>query len=415
MSLVRKDKSWSIFCRDNGSMFIVVMVIMAVLTIFITGHLSSIAREHRMTKRYIRNLSALNLAEAGIEAAIWEMTYDNGDFTSSEGWTGPADLKTKTGSLLISTGDTQGEYSVSVGDPTGSAPVIVSTGYVPSATAADRKERTVRTEFLKVNGGIEYGIFGKDSITISGGSITDSYVSENGAYADQTSGDDGNVATNGDIIINGDTSYISGDATPGPGQTVSDPDQVSGDSTPNTDTVVLSPIPPAEIADAAIHNNNAIIPSEFWQGNPDDYRLKLTNGDSLILTEGTYYFTEFSMSGGTITTSGQVTIYLTGDCNMTGGSLINTSQIPANLIIKSSAAPNPDNMMLAGDSDIYAVVYAPSADIQIAGGGDFYGSAVSGGDLTISGGGSFHYDESLNSLNNGNASYNMVSWSESFL
>ena len=179
------------------------MVIMAVLTIFITGHLSSSAREHRMTKRYIRNLSALNLAEAGIEVAIWEMTYDDGDFTSSEGWTGPADLKTKTGSLLISTGEPQGEYSVSVGDPTGSAPVIVSTGYVPSVTAPNMKQRTVRTEFLRVGGGIEYGIFGEDSITISGGSITDSYVSENGAYADQTPGDDGNVATNGDIIING--------------------------------------------------------------------------------------------------------------------------------------------------------------------------------------------------------------------
>ena len=49
---------------------------------------------------------------------------------------------------------------------------------------------------------------------------------------------------------------------------------------------------------------------------------------------------------------------------------------------------------ITSDTTFYGVVYAPNTSVTLNAGGDFYGAIV-GKDLSVSGGGLGHYDESL--------------------
>src|SRR4029077_15285279 len=76
-----------------------------------------------------------------------------------------------------------------------------------------------------------------------------------------------------------------------------------------------------------------------------------------------------------------------------GGSLQNTSLIPLNLQVSSSYTGS-NGVTVSGSSATDMTIYAPGTDVQITGGGPFYGALV-GKTLTISGGSSLHQDLAL--------------------
>ncbi len=107
--------------------------------------------------------------------------------------------------------------------------------------------------------------------------------------------------------------------------------------------------------------------------------------------------------GSSITLGGAVVIYITGNCDLSGGAVLNTGEIAANLQLEVMG----NSVQLSGGSDTYAVVYAPSADIQDSGQAGFFGMMV-GQSIEISGGAGLHYDESLNGLVSGGAAAQLV-------
>ncbi len=146
--------------------------------------------------------------------------------------------------------------------------------------------------------------------------------------------------------------------------------------------------------------------------------LNVSGGATKTLSAGNYRFTSISLSGGSstltidgqvmlhidgnltlsggsriIVTTGPVTIYVNGQkMDISGGSLINNSQIPKNLIIYGTAGLQTAN--LSGGSSQYALVYAPTAAITLSGGQNTFGSVI-GSTVNLSGGSSVHFDESL--------------------
>ncbi len=119
----------------------------------------------------------------------------------------------------------------------------------------------------------------------------------------------------------------------------------------------------------------------------------MSGGDYLTLPAGTYYFAKLTLGGGSyITVNGAVVIYTTGDVDISGGSVANTTSIPSNFQLYSSTT---GKVTISGSSQMYAEVYAPQADITRSGGSSaFFGSMV-GKTLTLSGGGGLHYDTAL--------------------
>ncbi len=237
------------------------------------------------------------------------------------------------------------------------------------------------------------GFVGLNGINISGGSYTNSYNSGSG-YSAGSAGSQGNICSNSSISLSGGSTIVNGNATPGIGDTVSASGGSSVTGTTTAETTALSE-PAVNTSGAAASNNNANIPLSQQGKNPIDGQgdFTLQGGDYLTLPAGTYYFAKLTLGGGsTITVNAAVVIYTTGDVDISGGSVANTTSIPSNFVLDSSTT---GKVTISGSSQMYGIVYAPAADITRSGGSsDFFGSMV-GKSLTLSGGGGLHYDTAL--------------------
>jgi hypothetical protein len=125
--------------------------------------------------------------------------------------------------------------------------------------------------------------------------------------------------------------------------------------------------------------------------------LTVSGGGTATLAGGTYCFNNVTVSGGsTLVINGQtgpVKISVTGKFVDSGGSLQNTSQIPANLQVTSSYTGS-NGVTVSGSSATYLSIYAPGTDVTVSGGGPLYGSLV-GKTLTVSGNSAIHEDLGL--------------------
>ncbi len=241
------------------------------------------------------------------------------------------------------------------------------------------------------------GLFiGIDKVTISGGSFTDSYHSDDGPYNAASAGNQGHVCSDGPITLSG-PSYIDGNAFPGENDSVSTSGSsyVTGSRDPRTELLNL---PPVDFGDSASNNNNALIPASDDSQEPYDAgngKFGLSGGDHVTLAPGTYHFSEFVLSGGSsITLTGPTTIYCVGKFTASGSSIVNSTALPTNLQVFCTG----DKVDISGGSHFYGVVYAPTSKVvRSSGSGHVFGSLI-GKELTLSGGGGAHADMALGAL-----------------
>ena len=245
-----------------------------------------------------------------------------------------------------------------------------------------------------------FGLLSKRDISFSaGGGVIDSYNSAAGPYGVANRGANAYVRSDGNITIGG---ICRGDAIPGPGCTAGG--NITGSTVPASTNLVLDPVPADALSDARTQNDNASINPAFIKNGTE---LLVNAGGILNLGAGTYYFTKFTLSGGSeLIVNGKVTIYVEGGSIVgSGGSILNVSQIPSNLAIYHSCAPNTQ-LTLSGGSDFYGMIYAPDSKVTFSGGSGFCGSLV-GGSVTFSGNSSFHADTAFLGNNSG---CSFVSW-----
>jgi hypothetical protein len=127
----------------------------------------------------------------------------------------------------------------------------------------------------------------------------------------------------------------------------------------------LKPIDPGT---ALTTNDNASIPITDKGVNAIDssgqFVLAASNGkgeEGVDLPPGTYYFKGISISGNsTARISGPTTIYVDGPVNLTGGNIVNSTQIPANLKILILSS---DLVNLSANALLHAAIYAPNATV----------------------------------------------------
>lgn len=251
-------------------------------------------------------------------------------------------------------------------------------------------------------------IFGNSCVTISGNSYTDSYINSPSSWI-RGKYKNGDVGTNslqacgiqmnggtrvfgkvwvgqaGDPVtgacMDGDSSVFAGSAALG----------TAKDMTPKSD-------PPGGVSIGAIQltgTGTRSLPA-------GDYRVSAITlgGNSTLDLNGPltlHVDGDFSLSGNSsIITSGDVTIYQNGrKLLISGGSIVNANKAPDSLVIYGTAGLQA--VSLSGNSDLHALVYAPTASVKLSGGQSIFGSII-GNTVDISGGSSVHYDESLGNL-----------------
>ena len=249
----------------------------------------------------------------------------------------------------------------------------------------------------------------------------------------------GNASVYGDVLTNGG-------ATDGNGATVTDISNVKGQII-NDYYEPLEPIYAPQWSDATVSNsvNNSKTYTGGTATSPARYQvgtiasignIRLSGGKQVTFNFGTtsgspdpsknyielYVTGDFTTRGGgntdgsvVIVNGVNVKIYVAGDLNFSGNGLINYNNKASSLEIYGISPPDgtTQTFTLAGNSDFYGTVYAPGADLKLAGGGssgEFVGS-FTGKSAFLNGTTQIRYDEALDGTGR-LSSFKIAAWFE---
>ncbi|MDP3073289.1 MAG: hypothetical protein Q8N18_23560 [Opitutaceae bacterium] len=456
--------------RDRGSLLIVAMLLCAIIGVSLVSYMQLGKTNLSISNRAFYNNAAMNLAENGLEEAMYSINKKIADTSYSwtaNGWTAVnsgADARRilpTSGSYTFDQNAT-GTVRVYVYGYQGTAPKGVARSTITLGGATSRTiEKWVEIQLRKTSK-FSNGLVAKDSITFSGNNASvDSWNSDpdnNPAtaaipYSSSVKNDNGSVGSisvsvNSILVQNADIwGYAStGGALPsvgsngviGPFGTASgtmDLTRVATDFTASFDTVTapttaayslgsitttLSLPRTGDVAAAdgkfyytaaQINYNNATF--SIAKRNVSDASPKVV----LSLTSTT---TSIDIGGGSgalnVQTDATLEIYAPGDIKiagqgiMNGGTTAGTSNQPINLQIWGTKTSGVQDVQIAGNGSLSAVVYAPQASLKINGNGDVMGSFIAN-DIKVVGNAAFHYDESLGNFGGGNP-YRVSGWKE---
>jgi hypothetical protein len=409
-------------------------MLLALFLVFITGFmmvpiLQRAVHHHNNAFRENRWLKAFHLAEAGVEEALWHLSYDEEEVWNT--WnTSNTETYSKPQDVLLSTdGHEVGEYQVTIDGPiplqtsvtlgpaggllpfpvnSQSEPVITATAGVPDIDTLGSQVRVIQVR-ARARTTFSLGLFSNTDLEFDGQPYVNSFDSRLGPYDPVTNAFNNiDVGANDNILLSGEP-IVDGDAAMG-GSVVQtgDSGKITGDVEGGLTEIVLPSLSEA-VAAAKLENNNDEIPlarkldgREVAAFDPATNSIRLNAEATLTLSGGTkenpkiYYFSEAVLNGGSkIETNGYVMIFTDGNLDFNGGTIVNNggSGTAEQMQIYSSGGPETD-ILINGGAGFTSAVYAPSAEVTLTGGGNFFGALVGGG-VNVSGDGQFHYDEAL--------------------
>jgi hypothetical protein len=256
-------------------------------------------------------------------------------------------------------------------------------------------------------------LFGDDAVTASGGSATDAYDSRLGSYASQASQSDGHgnfaiaqghVGSNGTVAVNGATTVVRGDATPGPGERVTGSGNVTGSTEPRDNRDTVAAVSFEEFVSVLLENDNDQLLGESWY-DPDTLSISARGKKSVTIPPGTYFFTDVSFGTKVdVTVEGPVVIYATGELSLTSHSMVNASGTPADFQLLHQAYnlppgfTSPDRAVkLTAHSTLAMAIFAPDREVAVTGHGEIFGAVVAK-NIKFAGHGNLHYDLALGDI-----------------
>lgn len=275
-----------------------------------------------------------------------------------------------------------------------------------------------------------HALFGKESINLDSSVTVDSYNSALGTYASQVTGSGnsahalvhGKVGSNGDIGVHS-ASWIWGDATPGPGHSVTlTGGTVSGSTAAASSPIVFPPInvPTYTNYGSVTFNNNSTIPT----GDRTYVNLTVRASKTLtIIGPANIVMNNLTMRSNAAIliddTNGPVNLTIIDNFMLDSNSTLrpisfNPAHLRINMLSDNVADPEVvvqlDEIDISSNSTIYGCVYAPEARITLDSNFSLFG-ALMARSLDLDSNCNFHFDEYLlNSMSDGTFTYEMVSW-----
>jgi hypothetical protein len=279
------------------------------------------------------------------------------------------------------------------------------------------------------------GVTLKNTISMSGGGVIDSYDSSDpfkstgGLYDPTKRQAHGDVGTINSGNSNLNNTYVYGSLAYS-GSAVKNTGNVQGTiSTPFNATIPSTSDPTwtSGMWDSSVTDvEGTTTLTAGTQANPTRYKLSQINlSGSNVLTlagngNGTDGYIEIWITG-KLTTSGSayitqdptvhVTYYVDNAINLSGGAYLNQSGLAKNVVIDGVGTGY--KATISGGAAFVGVLDAPGFDVTISGTGGFDGALI-GNSLNISGGAGLHYDEALNTNGGSTAvgNYAFASWFE---
>lgn len=441
--------------RSRGSLLIVAMILCAVIGISIVSYMGLGRTAMGISDRALYNNGAMNLAENGLEQAVYAInkTVANPSYDwRTSGWTlSPPNAKQKWTDENFGNGGRAVVRAYVYGYTGSAAPEIVSRAVVTPGGGGAALEKWVRVTMRKTSR-FANGMVARDSITFSGtnasvDSWNSGWPSSATPYSAAVKNDRGtvgsiSVSTSAIGVNNADIwGYAStGGALPtvgaggrvGPfGQAAGTMDmaRVSTDFSASFDAVV-APVATYKNYGGAITSNESLPRGGIDPISPDGYyyieadSVNFTNKTLTItgkvILKLTNAMTAIDIGGGSgalnINSGAELQVYGPGDIKIAGQGLMNggttaaTANQPAKCQFYGTKTTGTQAIQIAGNGVLSALVYAPQGSVKINGNGDVCGSVVAN-DITCVGNAAFHYDESLANFG-GNNPYRVSSWFE---
>jgi hypothetical protein len=270
------------------------------------------------------------------------------------------------------------------------------------------------------------------NIVVDSYDSSDPTKSTNGLYDVAKRQENGDVATDGQLIDAGNA-QIFGDVATNAG-TVSGAANITG--VERTD-FYQEPIPVGAPSwsswntSVSTVNSTTTITASATQGSAASRYvlsgISLSGGKTLTIAgnaDGSQTYVEIYVTGDiSVSGTGQIvvqpgvtaTIYFAGNVDITGNGVLNSNNQPDDLLLYGIQPANgsSEHVNFGGNSQITASIYAPGHDVTVNGSGTnghVYGSIV-GKTVTMTGVSNLHYDERLGSKGM-IYNYKIVSWFE---
>ncbi|MBI4624289.1 MAG: hypothetical protein HY736_13875 [Verrucomicrobia bacterium] len=436
------------------------MILCAVIGVSIVSYLGLGRTTMEISNRALYNNGAMNLAENGLEQAVYAVNKAVADPSynwSSHGWTTSGDeARQRWTGYSFGQGAT-GEVRAYVEEYTGGvAPKIVSRSIVTlGGSSAGTLEKWIEVRLRKTSR-FANGLVARDSISFSGTNASvDSWNSDPDRdpataaipYSAAVRNDNGTVGSisvsvnavavnNADIwgyaSTGGALPSVGSNGTVGPFGTATgtmDMSHVSTDFSASFDAVTF---PTATYSNygGAITTTISLPRGGIDTMAADGYyyieadSVNFTN-ETLTITAKvilklTNALTAIDIGGGSgalnINTGAELQVYGAGDIKIAGQGLLNggttaaTANQPAKCQFYGTKTSGTQDIQIAGNGVLSALVYAPQGSVKINGNGDVCGSVVANS-ITCTGNAAFHYDESLANFG-GNNPYRVSRWTE---
>jgi len=446
--------------RQRASVLIVALIFSAIIAISLVSYIRLGRSSLTISNRALYNNAAMNLAENGMEEAMYsinKMVVDSSYSWAGDAWTisGSAALRKWTGVQFDQ--NATGEVRVRVYNYNGTgSPLIVSRSLVTLGGGSSAPvEKWVAVQ-LRRTSKFANGLVAKETIRFSGNNASvDSWNSDpdnNSAtaaipYSAGVRKDNGSVgsvsvavdsilvqnadiwgfaATGGALPSVGSNGLVGSFGPPATPSGTMDMTRVSTDFTANFDPV---PQPVGGTAIAAV-TGPTVLGTTGSTSVFSTTHIALSGGSGNVLTirgDVTLHLTniagtdaiDITGNGGIVIEPGaSLTIYTAGHIKIAGNGVLNggntaaSANQPINFQLwgTSTSPTTKQSIDIAGNGVLSGVCYAPNGTVKINGNGDVMGSMVAN-DITVVGNAAFHYDESLGNFGGGNP-FRVTRWNE---
>jgi hypothetical protein len=452
---------------ERGSLLIVAMLLSAIIGISIVSYINVGRSSQAVANRALYNNAAMNAAENGLEEAMYSINkrVANPSYSyTADGWTamGTSDMRRKWSgnsssayydSSLVFDQNARGEVRVYILNYNVAPRILARSTITLGGAASPQIDKYIEVQ-LRKSSKFANGLVAKDRIRFNGNNASvDSWNSDpdnnpataaipysagvrrdNGSVGSISVAVDSILVQNADIwgyaATGGALPSVGSNGLVGPFGTASgtmDMSRVSTDFSANFDPVTaptggttISAISSSDLPTTlgtAGSTTTLRLPS--ITGNGAAVNVLTIQGDTTIVLTAAAGSSAISMTGNAsiaIAPGAKLTIYAEGDIALggngvaNGGTTAGTANQPASFQIWGTRTSGIQNVAIAGNGVLSAVAYVPNGSLSINGDSDVMGSFVAN-DITVTGNGRFHYDESLGNFGGSNP-WRVTRWNE---
>lgn len=251
-------------------------------------------------------------------------------------------------------------------------------------------------------------LWGKDWVNLRGTSLIDSYDPQK-PLGQGNGGFKGAIGSNG-YITGGGNATVQGDVGCGPKGYIDlgANTTVTGAQVKLPQERLFPPVPSFDIGNSDLR----ISPNKPKSISPGSYRNWDIQGP-VTLGPGDYYIDSLSVTGqGQIIITADTNLFVKSALDIEGNSIANfTNAVPAP-ILKVVFAGGPATLAkITGSSTVAINYYGPNANLELAGGTEFYGSFIAK-TVDNKGGATVHFDEGSLARNLIRRPYRIITWSQ---